>query len=104
MATPDHFFYEVHDASGQAVGSVWFAVVGVAEARSGYLFNIRIHANERRKGHGRAVLLALESLAAEMQLPALRLNVFGHNPGAEALYRSLGYRITTTSMRKTLRR
>ena len=29
--TPNHFFYEVHDGSGTAVGYVWFAVVGVRD-------------------------------------------------------------------------
>ena len=53
---------------------------------------------------GRSVLLALETIAAEVKLPALRLSVFGHNPGAEALYRSLAYRATATSMRKALQR
>ena len=101
--TPGHYFYEVHDESGQCVGHVWFAVVGSAEAKAGYVYNIRINRDQQRKGHGRAALLALESLATEMNLPAMRLNVFGHNPGAEALYRSLGYEVASTSMRKPLR-
>jgi len=28
--------------------------------------------------------------------------VFGHNPRAEALYRSFEYKVTSSSMRKTL--
>jgi ribosomal protein S18 acetylase RimI-like enzyme len=100
--TPDHFLYEVRDASGRGVGSLWFGVVGAGPARAGYVFNIRIRPEEQRKGHGRAALLALEAVAAAMRLPALRLNVFGHNPGAAALYRSLGYRVTSSSMRKPL--
>jgi hypothetical protein len=43
-------------------------------------------------------------MAVKMGLPAIRLNVFGHNPGAEALYRSLGYVVTASSMGKDLRR
>ena len=100
--TPGHYFYDVHDSSGIAVGNVWFAAVGVGEVRSGYVYNIRIHPDHQRKGHGKAALLALESIAAEMHLPAIRLNVFGHNPRAEALYRSLGYEVTSSSMRKAL--
>ena len=103
VETPDHFLYEVHDPAGKCVGYVWFAVVGSGAARAGYVYNIRIHPAEQRKGYGRAALLALESVAAGMQLPALRLNVFGHNPGAQALYASLGYRVTSSSMRKPLR-
>ena len=100
--TPDHWFYEVHDPSGTSVGGVWFGIVGVGEARAGYVYNIRIRPDQRRKGYGRAALLALEALAARLELPALRLNVFGHNPGAETLYRSLGYKVTSATMRKAL--
>ena len=102
VETPDHFLYEVRDPSGKCVGSLWFAVVGSGAARAGYVYNIRIHREEQRKGYGRAALLAVESVAAGMQLPALRLNVFGHNPGAQALYESLGYRVTSSTMRKLL--
>jgi ribosomal protein S18 acetylase RimI-like enzyme len=100
--TPDHSFYEVHDPSGTSVGAVWFGIVGVGEAKAGYVYNIRIRPQQQRKGYGKAALLALEALAAHMRLPALRLNVFGHNPGAEALYRSLGYKVTSSTMRKPL--
>jgi|SRR6478672_1524686 len=100
--TPDHSFYEVHDASGTSVGAVWFGIVGVGEAKAGYVYNIRIRPDQQRKGYAKAALLELEALAAHIRLPALRLNVFGHNPGAEALYRSLGYKVTSSSMRKPL--
>jgi len=92
----------VRDGSDTCVGHVWFAVVGVGEAKAGYVYNIRIWPDQQRKGHGKAALLALESVAVEMRLPAIRLNVFGHNPRAEALYRSLGYQVTSSSMRKPL--
>jgi ribosomal protein S18 acetylase RimI-like enzyme len=101
--TPDHFFFEIHDPSGRAVGVVWFAVVGTREARAGYVYNIRVQPDCRRRGYGKLALRALESMAVEMGLPAIRLNVFAHNPGAEALYRSLGYVVTSSSMRKTLK-
>ena len=102
IETPDHFFYEVRDLLNATVGYLWFAVVGAGEAKAGYVYNIRIHPDRQRKGHGKAALLALESIAVEMQLPAIRLNVFGHNPVAQALYHSLGYTVTSSSMRKPL--
>lgn len=100
--TPDHFFYEVKNPAADSVGFVWFAIVGTGAARAGYVFNIHIQPGEQRKGHGRAALVALESIAAGMNLPAIRLNVFGHNPGAQSLYRSIGYEVTASSMRKVL--
>jgi len=102
MDTPDHFFYEVKDSTGTGVGFVWFAVLGTGASRGGYVFNIHMHPSEQRKGHGRAALLALEAIATEMRLPSIRLNVFGHNPGAQALYRSVGYEIASLGMRKVL--
>jgi ribosomal protein S18 acetylase RimI-like enzyme len=30
------------------------------------------------------------------------LHVFGHNPGAQALYAALGYRVTSVTMAKSL--
>jgi ribosomal protein S18 acetylase RimI-like enzyme len=103
MDTPDHYFYEVHDAAGRSVGCIWFAVVGTGEARAGYVFNIRIRPDRQGQGYGRAALLALDAIATSMDLPAIRLNVFGHNPRAQALYRSLGYEVTSSAMRKRLR-
>jgi len=100
--TPNHFFYEIHDPSRATVGYIWFAIVGNGAARSGHVYNIRINPDHQRKGYGKAALLALESIAAEMQLPAIRLNVFGHNKAAQALYLSLGYEVTASSMRKPL--
>ena len=100
--TPDHLFFEIHDHSGRTIGVVWFAVVGTGEAKAGHVFDIRIRPECQRRGFGKLALRALESIAVEMGLPAIRLNVFGHNPGAEALYRSLGYVVTASSMRKAL--
>ena len=100
--TPNHFFYEIRDPSKITVGYVWFAVVGNGAARVGHVYNIRINPDHQRKGYGKTALLALESIAAEMQLPAIRLNVFGHNKAAQALYLSLGYEVTASSMRKPL--
>ena len=101
--TADHFFYEVLDAAAGSVGCVWFGLIGSGASRTGHVYNIRIRPSEQRKGHGRAALLALESIAADMQVSAIRLNVFAHNPGAQALYQSLRYQVTSSSMRKALR-
>ena len=100
--TPGHFFYDVHDSSGMPSGTCGLPLLASARPGPGMCTTIRIHPDHQRKGHGKAALLALESVAAEMHLPAIRLNVFGHNPRAEALYRSLGYEVTSSSMRKSL--
>jgi len=102
IETPDHHFYDIRSADEYTVGHLWFARVGSGSAQAGYVFWIHVAAQHRRQGHARAALLALEPMAAAMGLGAIRLSVFAHNPNAETLYRSLGYRVTATSMRKVL--
>ena len=67
-----------------------------------YVYDIEIEADFRRQGHARAAFVALEPLVAKLGLSSIGLHVFGHNPGAQALYNSLGYGITGFNMRKTL--
>jgi len=102
MQTPDHFFYDIRNSSDRTVGHVWFACVGSGSARAGYVFWIEVAEEHRRQGHARAALVALEQIAADLSLSAIRLSVFAHNPNAEALYRSMGYQATAMSMRKPL--
>jgi len=102
IETPDHYIYDVRNALDQTVGHVWFACVGSGDSRAGYVYWIQIDDEHRRQGHGRAALIALEHVAAGLGLNALRLNVFAHNPNAEALYRSMGYQVTAMTMRKPL--
>lgn len=103
MQTPGHYFYEIRDGGEEPVGSLWFAVIGEGEARSGYVYNVRVHPAWRGRGHARAALLEVERVAAGMGLAAVALHVFGFNAPAQALYRSLGYGITGFNMRKPLR-
>jgi ribosomal protein S18 acetylase RimI-like enzyme len=55
-----------------------------------------------RRGHARAALAALEAVAREHGITTLALNVFGSNHGAQELYRSVGYVVTSMSMQKEL--
>jgi hypothetical protein len=47
-------------------------------------------------------VLQLEAIAREMGLQQMGLHVFAHNPGASALYESLGYVVTSLNMLKPL--
>lgn len=103
IETPDHHFYEIQDeATGATVGHLWVAVMGTADARSAYVYNIAVNPDARRRGHARAALLRLEELASARAIRSIRLNVFAHNPAAQALYRSLGFEVMSSSMRKPL--
>ena len=102
-ATPNHHVYEIQDKStGETVGFLWFAVVGASDARSAFIYNITVNQSFRRRGYAKAALLWLEQFAKAQGLASVRLNVFAHNPEARALYRTLGYEITSMNMRKAV--
>jgi ribosomal protein S18 acetylase RimI-like enzyme len=105
LATPGHFLYEIRsEPEGQAVGALWFAVDTNNGSGAGYLFNIQVDPAFRGRGHAKAALDLVEDIALGMGLHSMALHVFGHNPGAQALYRASGYWTTGLNMRKPLRR
>lgn len=103
LATPDHHVFEVIDDAGSAVGFIWFAAMARGSARMAFVCQIYIQPEQRRHGHARAAFRALEPIAAGLGLSGLGLHVFAHNTGAQALYRSLGYEVTSLNLFKPLR-
>lgn len=103
LATPDNFLFEVKDElEGSTVGFLWFAVVEKNGIRSAFVYDVEVRPEFRRQGHARAAFKALEPLVQDLGLSSIGLHVFGHNPGAQALYSSLGYGITGINMLKAL--
>ena len=102
LATPNQHLFEMRDSAGAPVGTIWLAVIEQAGARHGYIYDVLVEPEHRRKGHERAAFLALEPLARELGLERIALHVFAHNPGAQALYRSLGYEVTGINMQKKM--
>jgi ribosomal protein S18 acetylase RimI-like enzyme len=102
-ATPDHHFYEIRsDPAGPVLGFLWLSSMPRGSVRVAFVFQILVYPAHRRQGHGRAALLQVEKLAEAMGLTGVALNVFGSNSAAQALYRSLGYSVTSLSMHKPL--
>ena len=83
----------------QPVGWLWLAPAG---ADSLFVYDIEIDEPHRGRGLGRATMLAAEDMARAAGYRFVRLNVFGWNTGAQALYRSLGYRTDAIQMSKPL--
>ncbi len=106
LATPGHWLFSIVDAeTGSAVGILWLAAMpagsdGTARA---FVYDFEIDADQRRKGYGRAALLALDDRAREMGFAEIGLHVFGHNVAARALYEQAGYEVTNVNMSKKLR-
>lgn len=103
LATPDNYLFEIQDGvDGATVGYLWFAVVVKHGLRSAYVYDLEVLAEHRRQGHATRAFQALESRVAALGLNSIGLHVFGHNPGAQALYRQLGYGVTGINMQKWL--
>jgi len=95
MATPGHFFFEIHDAEGTStVGGVWLGLTEKDGVRMAHVLDVRINEEHRRQGHAKRALLALEQFVRSQGVHTIGLNVFAHNTGARALYESLGYSVT----------
>ncbi|MEJ3651528.1 GNAT family N-acetyltransferase [Actinomycetes bacterium KLBMP 9759] len=93
------FFIAVED--GTDVGSLWLAMP-VPGRRQPWVYDIWVDPVHRRKGYGRAIMLAAEREVAAQGHKELGLNVFGDNTEAIALYAGLGYHVTAMQMVKPL--
>jgi ribosomal protein S18 acetylase RimI-like enzyme len=107
LATPNHYVFEIMDANADPqaatpVGVLWFAVEERHDVRSAFIYDVEIASAHRRHGHARRAFEALEPLVRELGLGSIGLHVFAHNPGAQALYESLGYRVNSLNMTKHL--
>jgi ribosomal protein S18 acetylase RimI-like enzyme len=107
LATPNHFVFEIMARNVGAdsctpVGVLWFAVEERHGVRSAFVYDVEIKTEFRRQGHARRAFQALELLVRELGLASIGLHVFAHNPGAQALYESLGYRVNSLNMTKHL--
>ena len=103
LATPDNFLFEIRDAEGGAsVGSIWFAIVERGSERHAFVYDVVVDPAQRRRGHALRAFEALEPRVRALGLSRIGLHVFGNNPGAQALYRRLGYGVTGINMVKQL--
>ena len=103
LETPDNYLFEIKTAeTGATVGALWFAVEEKHGLRSAFVYDIEIKPEWRRQGYAVRAFQALEPLVAALGLSTIGLHVFGHNPGAQALYAKLGYAVTGINMAKHL--
>lgn len=101
LSTPDQHIWSAFDGEAE-VGYLWLGLSRRAGAVEGYVYDVAVLPSLRGHGYGRAIMRAGEDKAAALGAVAIRLNVFGHNTGARALYRSLGYGAVATLMHKDL--
>jgi ribosomal protein S18 acetylase RimI-like enzyme len=103
LRTDNTYVYAIEDEGGSMVGH---AFVGrrpdPAGDEVGFIYDIWLDERARGRGLGRAAMVELEDEVRRLGLERLRLNVFGHNTRARALYRSLGYEELSVLMGKSL--
>ena len=103
LNTADNHVFEIRDDDlDRAVGALWFAVVQKNGIKSAFIYDVEVAAAYRRRGHARAAFTLLEPIVQAMGLRAIGLHVFNQNTSAQALYRSLGYEVTSVNMLKHL--
>lgn len=102
-STPgQHLFSIVDVVSGDHVGVVWFAERPRGPRSEAFIYDLVIQEAFRRRGYGRAAMIALEEEVRRLGIGRIGLHVFGHNRAAWALYDQLGYEVTNVNMAKTL--
>ncbi|MEU4562391.1 GNAT family N-acetyltransferase [Actinoplanes sp. NPDC023936] len=97
LATPDNHLWYAYDGA-RRVGFLWIKVTrGTA-----FVYNVAVEPDVRRRGYGRAIMLAGERWCRDNAVTRIGLQVFAHNPGARALYEQLGFVETARRMAKDL--
>ena len=94
LQSPGQHLWTAYDGE-ELVAILWIAVDGPA----GYIYDIEVHHDQRRRGYGREVLDAGARAAHDLGARELGLNVFGHNDGARTLYERAGYVTTERTYR-----
>jgi len=82
----------VAEVGGVEVGVLWFGMRTRGGRPHAFILDIEVGAEHRRRGHGRAMMLAAEREAVRLGAESIGLHVFGFNTGAIRLYEGLGYR------------
>jgi len=101
LATPNHALWTAVDDE-TAVGILWVMYGGEESNRRAFIYDIEVFEAYRRRGHAKAMIESLSEQAREQGVVSIGLNVFGYNDGAIALYRKLGFEVSSMTMRLRL--
>jgi len=103
IETQNHVFFSIVDeGTGDVVGYIWLHVVPGEGPKKAFIYDLIIFEKFRKRGYGRAALVALEEYAKEKGIASISLHVFAHNAAALSLYRKMGYEVTSMNMKKNI--
>ena len=91
----------VDDEVGTDVGLLWLGR-SPGNVQTGFVYDLVIDPQYRRRGLGRAAMRAAEDLLRAEGCTRIALNVFGWNHEAASLYRALGFEPDSMQMSKPL--
>ncbi|GAB1642109.1 GNAT family N-acetyltransferase [Krasilnikovia sp. MM14-A1259] len=101
LHTAGHRLWTAFDGH-EEVGMVWLYVEQKSDGLHAFGYDFAVGEPLRRRGYGRAIMLAVEEVCREMGVVSVGLNVFGFNTGARSLYEQMGFEVTSLRMRKRL--
>ena len=102
MLTPAHYFMNVLDAAGNAVGTLWWGILERTSWKEAFIYDLHIAAAYRRKGYAKEALQWVVLRARELGLDGVSLQVYEQNEVALALYASSGFFSYSRNMRRPL--
>ncbi|HEY3870527.1 MAG TPA: GNAT family N-acetyltransferase [Actinocrinis sp.] len=103
LETPGHYLYTVRDAaSGEPVAILYLAERPRGGRSAVYVYDIKVGAEHRGRGYGRATMNAALERARDLGAAEINLHVLGSNTTARQLYRSLGFVETDVDMSLSL--
>jgi ribosomal protein S18 acetylase RimI-like enzyme len=78
---------------GRERGKLVASAMGGWDGHRGWLYQVAVAPEARRRGFGSAIVAAVEKLLRARGCPKLNLQVVGQNQDAVAFWKSLGYRV-----------
>jgi GNAT superfamily N-acetyltransferase len=101
LASAGHRFWVAYDGDAE-VGMLWVHLQEKSDGLHAFGYDFSVAESLRRRGYGRAIMLAAEQVCRDLGVVSIGLNVFGHNLGARELYEQMGFEPTAIQMRKRL--
>jgi ribosomal protein S18 acetylase RimI-like enzyme len=102
LSTPGHELWTGHGEDGHEVGFLWLHLAERADGLHAFGYDFEVREDLRRRGYGRALMVAAERLCRARGVASVGLSVFGFNAGARALYEEQGFTVTAEMRAKSL--